>query len=98
MTVAGDPLPGTEPALSGRPGVGAVSCPVPGLGPLESAIMAVAWDVRRPLTVHDACNRLDYRAGHGDQPAYTTVMFGGHQLARLGFAEGTPAGPAHRRG
>ena len=46
---------------------------VPGLGPLESAIMAVVWDAGQPLTVRTARDRLDYRSGDGDDPAYTTV-------------------------
>jgi predicted transcriptional regulator len=36
--------------------------------------MTAVWAARRPLTVSDACERLDYRAGHGGAPAYTTVM------------------------
>jgi predicted transcriptional regulator len=51
-----------------------VGRPVPGLGPLESAIMNAVWAARRPLTVSDARKRLDYRAGHGGEPAYSTVM------------------------
>ena len=47
---------------------------VPGLGPLESAIMNAVWASRRPLTVSDARKRLDYRAGHGGEPSYSTVM------------------------
>jgi predicted transcriptional regulator len=47
---------------------------VPGLGPLESAIMTAVWAARRPLTVSDARERLDYRASGGGEPAYTTVM------------------------
>ena len=48
--------------------------PVPGLGPLESAIMTAVWTARRPLTVSDARERLDYRTSNGGDPAYTTVM------------------------
>jgi len=51
-----------------------VGRPVPGLGPLESAIMTAVWAARRPLTVSHVRERLDYRAGHGGEPAYTTVM------------------------
>lgn len=47
---------------------------VPGLGPLESAILTVPWDAREPLTVRDVRDRLDYRVEDGDDPAYTTVM------------------------
>jgi predicted transcriptional regulator len=47
---------------------------VPGLGPLESAIMTVIWDAGRPLTVRAACERLDYRVNGGGAPAYTTVV------------------------
>ena len=47
---------------------------VPGLGPLESAIMTVIWDAGQPLTVRAACERLDYRASGGGAAAYTTVM------------------------
>jgi predicted transcriptional regulator len=46
---------------------------VPGLGPLESAIMTVIWEAGQPLTVRAARDRLDYRSGDGDDPAYTTV-------------------------
>jgi predicted transcriptional regulator len=47
---------------------------VPGLGPLESAIMTVVWDAGQALTVRVARERLDYRASGGGEPAYTTVM------------------------
>ena len=50
--------------------------PVPGLGPLESAIMTV-WDAGQPLTVRAVRDRLDYRAsdnGDGHDPAYATIM------------------------
>ncbi len=47
---------------------------VPGLGPLESAIMTVVWDAGQPLTVRAACERLNYRASDGGAPPYTTVM------------------------
>ena len=47
---------------------------VPGLGPLESAIMTVVWAAGQPLTVSAACERMDYRASGGGAPAYTTVM------------------------
>ena len=47
---------------------------VPGLGPLESAIMTVLWDAREPLTVRGVRDRLDYRVEDGEDPAYTRVM------------------------
>jgi len=47
---------------------------VPGLGPLESAVMTAVWDVGQPLTVRGVRDRMDYRASNGDSPAYTTVM------------------------
>ena len=47
---------------------------VPGLGPLESAVMTAVWAARQPLTVRAARERLDYRASGGGVPAYTTVM------------------------
>lgn len=56
---------------SGRP---TVNYPVPGLGPLESAIMTVIWDAAQPLTVRAVRDRLGYRKGDGETPAYTTVM------------------------
>ncbi len=46
---------------------------MPGLGPLESAIMTVIWEAGQPLTVRTARDRLDYRSGDGDDPAYTTI-------------------------
>jgi predicted transcriptional regulator len=54
--------------------VTATRVPVPGLGPLESAIMTAVWDAARPLTVRAARDRLDYRASDGDDPAYTTIL------------------------
>ena len=54
-----------------------MNSPVPGLGPLESAIMNAVWDAGQPLTVRAARDRLDYRAsdnGEGHDPAYTTIM------------------------
>ena len=43
---------------------------VPGLRPLESAIMTVLWDAREPLTVRGVRDRM----GGGGDPAYTRVM------------------------
>ena len=67
------------PAAPSRPATRrpALNGPVPGLGPLESAIMNAVWDAGRPLTVRAARDRLDYRAsdnGEGHDPAYTTIM------------------------
>jgi len=47
--------------------------------------MTVIWDARRPLTVSAACERLDYRASHGEAPAYTTVMTVTTILTRKGL-------------
>ena len=44
--------------------------PLPGLGPLESAIMLALWDTPAPLNVAQISRRLDYPR----EPAYTTVM------------------------
>jgi predicted transcriptional regulator len=45
---------------------------VPGLGPLESAIMTAMWDAGKPLAVRTCRDRLDYESRDGD-PAYSTV-------------------------
>jgi predicted transcriptional regulator len=47
---------------------------IPGLGPLESAIMTVVWETRQPLTVGAVRQRLDYRTHKGEIPEYTTVQ------------------------
>jgi predicted transcriptional regulator len=47
---------------------------VPGLAPLEAAIMIAIWDAGQPLTVRAALDRLDYSTNEGGDPAYTTVM------------------------
>jgi predicted transcriptional regulator len=47
---------------------------VASLGPLESAIMTVAWDAGEPLTGRAILERLDYSGTTGKAPAYTTVM------------------------
>jgi len=44
--------------------------PLPGLGPLESAIMLTLWDTSEPLKVARVAERLAYPR----DPAYTTVM------------------------
>lgn len=56
------------------PGLRAAKLRVPGLGPLESAIMTVVWDAGQPLPVRAVRDRLDYRKGDGETPAYSTVM------------------------
>jgi predicted transcriptional regulator len=48
----------------------AVSRPLPGLGPLESAIMVTLWDTPEPLKVTEVTGRLAYPR----DLAYTTVM------------------------
>jgi predicted transcriptional regulator len=47
---------------------------VPGLGPLESAIMTVIWDNDQPLSAGVVRERLNYQAAGGEDSAYTTVM------------------------
>ncbi len=47
-----------------------VSQPLPGLGPLESAIMLALWETREALKVTQVAERLTYPR----EPAYTTVM------------------------
>ena len=42
---------------------------VPGLGPLESAIMTVIWDAGQSLSVRVVRERLDYQAADGEDPA-----------------------------
>jgi predicted transcriptional regulator len=72
--------------------VNAVAAWVPGLGPLESAIMTVIWDARQSLTVRVVRKRLDYLAADGEDPAYTTVISVMVILRRKGFldrAQGT---------
>jgi predicted transcriptional regulator len=44
--------------------------PLPGLGPLESAIMLTLWDTPKPLKVREVTGRLAYSR----DVAYTTVM------------------------
>ena len=36
---------------------------LPGLGPLESAVMEVMWRAREPITGRTCLNRLDYQTG-----------------------------------
>lgn len=60
---------------------------IPGLGPLESAIMTVIWDADRSLSVRVVRERLDYLAAHGEEPVYTTVMTVMVILWRKGFLQ-----------
>ena len=60
---------------------------VPGLGPLESAIMTVIWDADQSLSVRVVRERLDYLAADGEDPAYTTVMSVMVILWRKGFLD-----------
>ena len=60
---------------------------IPGLGPLESAIMTVIWDADQSLSVRVVRERLDYLAADGENPAYTTVMTVMVILWRKGFLE-----------
>ena len=52
------------------PAEGAVHRTLPGLGPLESALMVALWDAPVPLNVTQISRHLDYPR----EPAYTTVM------------------------
>jgi predicted transcriptional regulator len=71
---------------------------VPGLGPLESAIMTVIWDADQPLSVQVARERMDYQSTDGEDPAYTTVMTVMVVLWRKGFLDRTKRpGAGHRR-
>jgi predicted transcriptional regulator len=54
--------------------VNAIAAWVPGLGPLESAIMTVISDADQSLSVRVVRERFDYVAADGEDPAYTTVM------------------------
>jgi predicted transcriptional regulator len=60
---------------------------IPGLGPLESAIMTVIWDTDQSLSVRVVRERLDYLAAHGEEPVYTTVMTVMVILWRKGFLQ-----------
>lgn len=53
-----------------RPSVHAACRPVPGLGPLEGAIMITLWDADGPLKVAQVARRLEYER----ELAYSTVM------------------------
>jgi predicted transcriptional regulator len=60
---------------------------VPGLGPLESAIMTVIWDAGQPLSVRVVRERVDYQSADDEDPAYTTVMPVMVILWRKGFLD-----------
>ena len=74
---------------------------LPGLGPLESAVMEVMWRAREPITGRTCLNRLDYQTCYGEEPSYSAVML---ILANLGkkrlltrvtlAQDGHPGGPA----
>jgi predicted transcriptional regulator len=74
---------------------------LPGLGPLESAVMDVMWRAREPITGRTCLNRLDYQTCYGEAPSYKAVML---ILANLGkkrlltrvtlAQDGHPGGPA----
>jgi predicted transcriptional regulator len=71
---------------------------IPGLGPLESAIMTVIWDADQSLNVRMVRERLDYLASDGENPAYTTVMTVMAILCRKGFlARAKGPGSGHGR-
>ncbi len=53
-----------------RPAGHPVGRSLPGLGPLESAIMLALWETREALKVTEVAERLTYPR----EPAYTTVM------------------------
>jgi predicted transcriptional regulator len=65
---------------------------LPGLGPLESAVMTAVWDAGQPLTIRAIGDRLDYRNSHGDYPAYTTTMTILSNLWRKGLLKRTRRG------
>jgi predicted transcriptional regulator len=75
---------------------------LPGLGPLESAVMDVMWHTREPITGRTCRARLDYRTRDGEEPSYTTVMTilanlrKKRLLARVALCarDGHPGGPA----
>jgi BlaI family transcriptional regulator, penicillinase repressor len=70
----------------------AVSRPLPGLGPLESAIMRALWDTSEPLKVSEVTERLAYPR----DLAYTTVMTVLTILCRKGLARRDRNGRAWR--
>jgi predicted transcriptional regulator len=75
---------------------------LPGLGPLESAVMDVMWRAREPITGRTCRNRLDYQTRDGQEPSYTAVMTimanlrKKHLLARIALCapDGHPGLPA----
>ena len=71
---------------------------VPGLGPLESAIMTAIWDAGQPLSVRVVRERMDYQVADGEDPAYTTVMWVMVILWRKGSLDRAKCpGAGHRR-
>ena len=75
---------------------------LPGLGPLESAVMEVMWRAREPITGRTCRARLDYQTRDGEEPSYSTVMVilanlrRKHLLARIVMCapDGHPGAPA----
>src|ERR1017187_10535982 len=75
-----------SPKQAGFPSTVFVPCEtgtvsLPGLGPLESAVMDVMWCAREPITGRTCLNRLDYQTCYGEEPSYNAVML---ILANLG--------------
>src|ERR1039457_5956983 len=71
---------------------------VPGLGPLESAIMTAIWNAGQPLSVRMVRERMDYQVADGEDPAYTTVMSVMVILWRKRFLDRARcSGAGHRR-
>lgn len=60
----------------------AANPPMPGMGPLESAIMLTLWDAAGPLRGAEVAQRLEYQR----ELAYTTVMTVLTVLCRKGLA------------
>lgn len=78
MTATPSPGPGSGQSRRSRagPAAGYLDPPagtVPGLGPLESAIMYVAWEAREPVTARVVLGCLEYTAQSGTLPSYSTV-------------------------
>lgn len=65
---------------------------VPGLGPLEGAVMPSLWDASRPLKVAEIGERVDYYK----EPACATVMTILNILWRKGLARRLRIGRAWR--
>jgi predicted transcriptional regulator len=73
---------------------------LPGLGPLESAVMDVMWHAGEPITGRTCRERLDYQTRDGEEPAYTTVMaiLVNLKKKRMLARAGLPAQDGHRGG